>query len=360
MYKKLFVILLASAVFLSGCKSKEPAVPVLAEPVGSDMDTAVVTKGDIYELTTYDAKVYPETQEVCFPVNGTVKDIDVYLGQEVQKGDILIRLDDENSKKELAKLEAELEDTKINNEYNNEQQHLDLQILELNIRQKQKEKASEIDIAQMIADYDKAKLERQQTLELQQYEIEKKQDKIDEIKSLMEKNILTAPCAGSVVYIKEIHRKDQISAKDTVIIIADASKLHVQSEFIDANVIKNASQIYAIIKNKEYAIEYIPLTTDEQIKMKNKQGVIESSFSVENDNNIASGDYACICIKDKLKNNVLTIPKNALYSDSEGEFVYRMIDGSIERCNVETGIETDIQVEIKSGLEEGDVVYVQG
>lgn len=360
MYKKLFVILLTAIIFLSGCESKETVVPTLAEPVGSDMDTAVVSRGDIYELTTYDAKAYPELQEVSFNVNGVVKDIDIYLGQKVQEGDILVRLDDENMKEELATIEAELEDALINNNYNNMQRELELQIMELNIEQKQQEKVSEIDIAQTIADYDKAQLEWQQTLELQQYEIDKKQERIDEIKAQMINNVLVAPSSGSVVYIKDMHRKGQISAKDTIVIIADDSKLHLQSEFINETVIKYASRIYAVIKGKEYKIDYLPSTTDELMKLKNGEAVIESRYSIENDNNFAVGDYACICIKDKLKTNVLTIPKNALYSDSEGSFVYRMLNGSIERCNVEIGTETNIQVEIISGLEEGDVVYVQG
>lgn len=360
MYKKLIVILIASFVFLSACETEKTVVPTLAEPVGSDMDTAVVSRGDIYDLLTYDAKVYPEIQEICFTVNGVVNDIDVYLGQKVHKGDILIRLDDANMKKELETLKAELEDIKINNEYNNSLKELDIQIIELNLVQKKEEKAAAIDIAMMNADYENGKLEQQQTFELQQFEIEKKQTRIEEIKVQMDKNIIKAPCTGKLVYIKELHRGNQISAKDTVMIIANETKLHIQSEYIQENVIKNASQIYALIKGKEYDIKYQPITTDERIKLKNGQTSIESRYTIENSKNFVAGDYSAICIKDKMKTDVITISKNALYSDAEGNFVYKMVDSSIERCKVEIGIETNIQVEIISGLEEGDVVYVQG
>ena len=360
MHKKLIVILMVSFVFLSACETKKPEVPILAEPIGTDMDTAVVSRGDIYELITYDAKVYPEIQENSFDVNGVVNNIDVYLGQKVKKGDVLIRLDDANMKKELETLKAELEDVKINNEYNNMLKELDLQIIELNLIQKKNEKATEIDIALMNADYENGKLEQKQNFELQQYEIEKKQARIEEIKVQMNKNVLTASCTGNLVYIKELHRGIQISAKDTVVIIANESKLHIQSEYIQENVIKNASQIYALMNGKEYDVEYQPITTDERIKLNNGLTTIESRYTIENNKDFVVGDYAAICIKDKMKSNVLIIPKNALYSDAEGNFVYKRVDDAIERCKIEIGTQTNIQVEITSGLEEGDVVYVQG
>ena len=59
------------------------------------------------------------------------------------------------------------------------------------------------------------------------------------------------------------------------------------------------------------------------------------------------------------KENVLTIPANALYRDEKGRYVYKIVDKQRVRCNVTIGITNEIKVEILEGLQEGDVVYVQ-
>jgi multidrug efflux pump subunit AcrA (membrane-fusion protein) len=359
MIKKLVAVMMISVILIGGCDKKDIAVPTLKEAAGGKMDTAVVTRGDIYKLTTYDAKIYPNIEEVYSAIDGKVKEVSVYLGQEVKAGDILMKLDDTKIKEQLTQLQKQLEDARINNKYDKMQQEFDIRIMELNLKQKIEENASEIDIALMKADLEKLKLINQQTLDLNSYYLEKMQKKMNALKKELDKTALKAPCSGNIVYMKELHLNGRVSVDEPVIIITDISKLHLQSDYIDISRIKNASQIYAVIKGKEYEIEYIPFEAEELLKMKNSGIVLDSRYSINADSNISSGDYGSIYIKDNFKTNVIIIPKNALYSDSSGNFVYRIIDNNLERCNVEIGKETDIQVEIISGLTEGDVVYVQ-
>jgi RND family efflux transporter MFP subunit len=361
MVKRLLVIFLISLIFLSGCSKKVDSIPTLKAPVKGKMETAVVSRGDIFELTTYDAKVYPDLQVIYPTMDGSMKELKVNLGQDVKKGDILAYLDSTELSDNLKQLEETMEDAKTNNKYNNSQQELDMQILELNIRQKIDSKAPEIEIAQMQADLEKLELTKQQTLKKQEYDIKKLQMSIDEAKAVLENTVIKAPSSGQVVYINTFETGAKLSMDNPVIIITDESKLHIQSEYLEQNIFIDASQVYAAINGKEYEIEYIPLESDQIVKMKDNGAAIESRYSiVGNMDGITSGDYACIGVKNKVRENVINIPKNALYSDAEGNFVYRMTDGVFTRCNIETGMETDIQIEIISGLEEGDVIYVQG
>lgn len=360
MVKKLLYIIVISMVMLNGCKSKDKVMPTLNEAVGSELMTAVVTRGDIYDLTTYDAKIYPEVQELYTTIDGYAGDIPVYLGQEVKEGDILLNLDDEDMKEELSRLEGELEDTKVNNRYKNMQSDLDIQISKLNLAEKTANQVSVIELVQIKADIDKLELLHKQSLDLQEFNIRKIEEKMNAIKQKLKNNKIIAPFDGSVVYIKNIRLNERIRSFDTIFIIANKSNVHLQSSFVNESEIRNASEVYATIKGKEYDVEYVPLTTDEVILMKNGGVTIESKFIIEEDSGLDVGDYACINIKEKLVKDVKYIPKNALYSDSDGDFVYRIIDGSLERNSVETGTVTEIQVEIISGLEEGDEVYVQG
>jgi len=360
MVRKLFALIMVSTLLLGGCKKADTEVPKLQDPVGANMDTALVARGDIYSLKTYDAKIYPDTQEVSSMIDGNMKDIAVYLGQEVKKGELLVSLDDEDLNTQLTKLEDTLNDARTENEYSNKLKDLDIQLVKFNILQKKQENAPAIDIAKLEADLSKQEQEKQQTLELQKFNMENTQKKINEIKSELEKYKIVAPCSGKIVFIKYVNNGARLSAYDTVVIIAEGTKLHVQSNIISQSEINNASQVYAMIKGKEYDIKYIPLDTEELLQMKNNGAEIESRFSINADTDVTAGDSATICIKSNLQENVIIIPKNALYKDSEGSFVYRLEDGKSKRCDVEIGTETDIQVEIKSGLAEGDVIYVQG
>jgi hypothetical protein len=361
MVKKLYKMIFVSLILLSSCEKKDSVVPVLKDSIGAEVDTALVSRGDIYNLTTYDAKIYPDVSEVYFTTDGRLKSIHVYLGQEVKKGDLLISLDDKEKLEELSRLEKELDERIIKNDYENIAQDIDIQIQKLNIERMNRDNASEIEKAQMMAELGKMELLKLQTLEIQQYNVEKIQNKITAIQVEIEKNKIVAPFSGSVVYIKDIKLQEQISAYDPLIILADHSKLHLQSEYIAEGLIKSASQIYAVVNGKEYNIEFIPLERDEIITLNNNEGIIESKYYIQAEGEgIAVGDYGCIYIKDNLKKDVIYIPRNAIYSDSEGDFVYLLIDEKLVRSSVEKGIETDIQVEIKSGLEEGDVIYVQG
>jgi len=355
------ILLLIALIFLSGCKEKVgESVPVLKAPVQGKMETAIVTRGDIFELTTYDAKVYPALEVVYPAVDGILSEVCVYLGQEVKEGDILAYLDSKALSEKIEQLEESIEDMESNNEFNNKLQQLDIDIMELSIVQKINNNAPQLEIAQMQSELEKMKLSMEQNIKKQKYDLNKMKESLEEAKAELEKTIIKAPITGRIVYISSFGGI-RVSKDSPVIIITDESKLHIQSNYMDRNTFINANQAYALINGKQYDIEYVPLESDELVKMNDSGIAIESRFAIiGEDVDLTSGDYACICLKNKVRENVLTIPKKALYSDAEGNFVYRMNDGAFARCNVETGIETDIQVEIISGLEEGDVVYVQG
>lgn len=54
--------------------------------------------------------------------------------------------------------------------------------------------------------------------------------------------------------------------------------------------------------------------------------------------------------------NVLTVPRDALHTEQGQSFVYRVMDGTLRRTPVKVGALNLTQVEILSGLKEGDVV----
>ena len=60
------------------------------------------------------------------------------------------------------------------------------------------------------------------------------------------------------------------------------------------------------------------------------------------------------------KDDVLMIPKGAIYSDTQGEFVYVLKDGKAVRRDVVVGIYNTESIEVVDGLVAGDVVIIAG
>lgn len=56
----------------------------------------------------------------------------------------------------------------------------------------------------------------------------------------------------------------------------------------------------------------------------------------------------------------LTIPVEALFSEGGTDYVYVVKDGKLDKAEITVGAQTDTEVEVLSGLQEGDVVALSG
>ena len=93
--KKTSVILalvLALGCF-AGCQSENSAAPELLEPVGVRMDTAEVQYGDIYTIKVFGGSVVPYVEDLDFQVDGYLGEVLVNIGDTVEAGQPLVRLD---------------------------------------------------------------------------------------------------------------------------------------------------------------------------------------------------------------------------------------------------------------------------
>lgn len=86
---------------------------------------------------------------------------------------------------------------------------------------------------------------------------------------------------------------------------------------------------------------------------------IKVSVKINNPNDrVYLGIQADVVIFTEEKENVLTIPREAYYSDDTGEYVYVIENDVVEKKYVKTGIVNDEKVEITNGISAGQVVIV--
>ena len=92
------------------------------------------------------------------------------------------------------------------------------------------------------------------------------------------------------------------------------------------------------ISMSEYEISYIPYENSELVKMALAGEEMKARFSLETeDTALCAGQFAVIMVYQLYREDVLTIPINALYRDGSGQYVYRQVDGARVRCDVKAG-----------------------
>ncbi|MBP7347766.1 MAG: efflux RND transporter periplasmic adaptor subunit [Butyrivibrio sp.] len=96
-----------------------------------------------------------------------------------------------------------------------------------------------------------------------------------------------------------------------------------------------------------------------KVATKNANGasVVSAGIKITNpDSNIILGTEADVVIHTAKSQNTLILPIEAVNTDRNGSFVYAIENGVIVRKNVKTGITSDTEEEVKTGISEKDQV----
>ena len=355
--------LLLMLVLLSGCAEETIVAPELVEPVGVQSDMATAYIGEIYEIEQFDSAVVPYVESLFFEVDGTVETVHVYPGMMVEEGDVLIELDQTSLVNQADALREELEYAERDNAYTDAMAELDIEILELELRELRQKRADETQIALKQNEIEQKKAALRQTRALREPELEVKRQRLESIAEMLDKNVLRAPFSGRVVYGQQVAQGSWVTAYDPVLFLADDNILTLSGEFISEMKLKNADRTYARIGSKDYDITALPIDQREYISMVLTGGTPTTQFeideSAENIDLLEAGQYAAVFVISRYEADALLIPSNAVLRDATGRYVYVDENGERIRKMVKTGKSTDGLVQITEGLEEGDVVYVK-
>jgi len=120
----------------------------------ADIRVAEVHRGDIANTINASGVVIPVHEEqVPSPIDTRVSAVHVKAGQEVAKGELLLELDDQTIRLAMANLDEQIA-----------QQDIAVQSLTLDMQQKQKQLASQIELLELDLESAKVKLDRYRTL----------------------------------------------------------------------------------------------------------------------------------------------------------------------------------------------------
>jgi len=370
MKKKICVIGLAVCMMLTACTDdkSDMTVPELVEPAMSLSNTVKVQKGNISNEKIFKGEIIPYTEENSFDRAGSVETVYVREGDRVKKGDKLAVLIGGIDNSEKNSIENQISTYRKNCAVENLEAEYDIKIMQLEKEMLgddlKKAKGSEKKKIQKEYDIKEAdiKISKQtlaNTKEIQAIELKELERKRNSLDSDLDSYYLYASMDGVVSFVA-VHSNDMVEKGMLAVAISDENRMHVRTDYVTESENKNAKRSYVKYCDYEYDVTMRPVDMA-KVKEQLNAGIPVSSYYDINDadKNIKIGD--CIDLKLEYKNSseTLYLPLNAVYVENETTYVYLCKDGRKIKTEVEKGVSNSTYVEILSGVEEGDDVYVK-
>ncbi|TBL80289.1 efflux RND transporter periplasmic adaptor subunit [Paenibacillus thalictri] len=321
---------------LAGCsllpKEEEPLKPPLVKPVKENFELYEVKRANIAKQVTGIGTFASDKMDYLYfnESGGRLASIDVALGSNVGIGDVLAELDKGDIEGRIKQQQIVVEKAKIA------------------VEQTKEEKRGDV-----------------QALRLKMLDVQKEQVQLDMLQKQLDKTKLASTIEGIVTYIDVIKPGDAVTAYKSIFTISDPKSLKLVYEFTNINDLTNIQigmPAEVKIKGKPYqgTVVQIPSTTpisdNKAIADKNAKSVMLVVQDLPPE--VEIGSSADISIVTEQRENVLVIPRVGLRSYLGRDYVQVMEGESRKEIDVEKGIVSTTEVEIRKGLKEGQKVIL--
>lgn len=364
---KRFLLSVCACIFLfSGCgttsatvsnASNENSVIEVKETAGREIQTTKATIMNIEKVYLSNAQIAPAVTELKFQDSGTFLQYNIKLGDTVEKGDILAVTDDEALEEKIKDAKEAIESSTKSYEHNIENYNMSIKILKLELLESTLTVTDKVEKKLAI---EKQELLIQQEKERYELEQEKKEKELKELEDQVGKNIIVAPHSGTVIYLREIYKGFSVNDISTYIGISDETNFYAVSDKINQRYLTLAKDSYILKDGKKYTVTFVTPDSEVEAKLQANGITLHSTFQVdEPDDSFEYSEYALLSIVTDKAEKVIGIPKVAVKGDTVGRYVYVQENGEKVKTYIKIGISDDVNTEVKEGLKEGDVVYVE-
>ncbi len=374
--KKFYVILFIAIVVVStiiALNKNKGTAEVFANAVALE-------KKNIEQIISVKAPLEGiEKADVVSPLNYEIIDIRVKEGDIVQKDQILAVLDSEELEKQIASEENQIElaQLELNEKLKSLQIEYDKALLNVKELEKSYEQNKELLASDIITKEAFEKIENSltearkslesfnaadgkivlSTAELKRVEIQKQE--LEKKKEDLEKVFIKSPIEGTVTRVNVNlgrYAKDTENEK-AMFVVENLNKLQMKvavSEY-DIGKIKIGQEveIYSDVMMNETAKGVVSRIspTAEQKDNNTMERVIPVVIDItERPESLMAGVIATAKIKVDRAENVFAVPTGALFTDENNQKKVYVLndDNTIKSAIIETGLETDLETEIKS------------
>ncbi|MBN1697921.1 MAG: efflux RND transporter periplasmic adaptor subunit [Spirochaetales bacterium] len=319
-----------------------------------------VRKGDMTQVVSGHGKISP-VKEV---------DISAYVGAEIKK--ILVKEGDSVKKEQLL---VELDKTKYVAILERVESDLKIAESRLKIETLQFERAKELFDETLISasDFEAAVLKK----ELAENQLTQARSAVKQAKDDLEKTSLKAPMDGIVIMLNKEEGEMAVSSQfqtDTIMTIGDLSQMEVRIDIdeSDINLIRNNNiariEVDALpeqyFKGQVMEIAYAATNKSEGTQEETTVFRVKILITEGDITNLLPLMTATVDIETQTRENILYVPIQSITtresrgadSNSLEQVVFIKENRHVKQIKVETGIMDDKNVEIISGLTEGETV----
>lgn len=395
-FKSMVWLLCLSCLLLPlwGCNSSQAEgedqeqVPVVnvSEAVLRDIQEVVTLTGQV--TPRVDVKVMPE-------VGGKVEKIEVKVGEKVEKGQLLVQLANHDQRLQLQQAQASLKMAEARlaevlagaREQDLEQLRQALTAAELSYEQavREYERMKELYDEGFISEqqYEGVRLQKdlahtqlvstqsrlsmaeegaaKETVRTLEAQVEQAAAAVELAESVYRKTMIVAPVAGTVAMVN-LNEGDLASPGMPAVVLVDIDTVHIMGALPEGaiNRIEEGLKVEVFVPAVssgpfEGVVEEISPVAPEGGRSYPVKVVINNPDGV-----LKSGMYARMEFPVEKRNQVLSVPLEALVTENTNTLVFIVEDGTAVKKELELGIRDEEYVEVLSGLNAGDRIIIRG
>ncbi|MDX1761092.1 MAG: efflux RND transporter periplasmic adaptor subunit [Christiangramia sp.] len=273
--------------------------------------------------------IYPE-------YSGILTDVRVNEGDRVSKGQVLARIDDGGLQNELAQLEA--------------QERLAKTTFERQERLWEQNIGSEMQYLEAKTNY------------------EALQSSVNRLKSQLDKTVVRAPFSGVVDDVISEQGEVVNPGQNQLFRLISLDNMYVEADVPEnyLNTVSKGTEVKVSIGSVGREFEGKISQVGNNINPNNRTFRIEVAIPKEKDL-IKPNQIATIKLNDYTSENAIVIPESSIQKNASGESIVYILEkendknfGTAKKVTVETGLVYNDSIEIKQGLESGQILITDG
>ncbi|EGQ8146482.1 multidrug efflux RND transporter periplasmic adaptor subunit VmeY [Vibrio parahaemolyticus] len=355
MQKKPLVALMAATAILAGCGEANNAQRESQAPLVVTQDVTVI---DYQPSKSYIGRIEAvEDTNITAQISGYLQARHFEEGQMVEKGQLLYSIEPSSFEAQVASAKAALAQAKASLK----KAELDHQRGK-NLLPRGSISQSEFDALTAILLGARAELEAANAqLKLAEVNLSYTQIRAPFSGRISDTKVstgdLVSPSSGvltTLVSLDPVHTSFSVSERERLAMGMDRIKGDGSAE-------SNGVEVQLELENGQF-FEHLGLLDFLGNRIDTKTGTIAMRALVPNpEHKLLPGQHIKVNLRDKNTRDVIVVPRRAVQTDLEGDFVMVTTEGNVaERRNVELGPQVEQGIIIREGLEKGEAVITQG
>ncbi|MBQ7955633.1 MAG: hypothetical protein IJ282_07765 [Lachnospiraceae bacterium] len=390
---------------LAGCSGAGDGQQVIAEsieliePVNTAQEYEEAAYRNLYEVEIYSASVMPYVVEYAFESDQKFMGYGALPGEKVKKDETLVYSDSESIDKKIETMEERL--VTMKEDYDTYKQELEeewaqskstLDYYEWGMdayadaepkpyvadetvsggdaagyaaweqeyakwqKEYRKWEGDYRKLAHAIDTQEKALEQRTQLYELDYAYYEKQLERLKEQKK---DGSIIAGMSGEIVAISDLSYGSTVSKETPVVAVGNPDTKVLKCNYINSMIVSKAQEMYAMIDGVRYEVEHQTISAEEYTELTTRGETVYSTFHlIDAGDEVGVGDFAVIVVVLDKREQVLSVPKEAIHKDEGGNYVYVLGEEGSQCTYVSTGMSDGAYTEIESGLNSGQKVLL--